>query len=86
MLLLKKKHNKILMEPQIAKKSIKSIREVIKDLCYMPERFPVFASKKGLVNGVHRVNVKNFAIFYRVLKDKMIVSVLHVIYGGRDIE
>ena len=74
-----------LLEPQIAKRTINDILEVIRGLCYMPERFPVYISENWCDNKVHCKNAKNFMVFYRVVKDSMTVLVFHVVHGGRDI-
>lgn len=36
--------------------------------------------------GMHKVPVDNFVVFYTVDSDSMTVTVIRIVYGGRDIE
>ena len=76
----------VLIEPQIAKRLIKRIRKEVAELNRMPERHPLYDSEPWRSLGVRRLNIGNFAAFYIVVKDNLTVSVLSIIYGGRDID
>lgn len=69
-----------LCEPGIALNQINRIRKAIFSLHEMPERFPVYT------RGFHRMNVDNYAAFYQISHQTGMVSVVAVIYGGRDID
>ena len=75
-----------LMEPRIAAGLIGRIRKAIESLDQMPERFPLYDREPWRSQGIRRMNADNFASFYVVMKDSHTVSVLAVIYGGRDID
>ena len=75
-----------LMEPQIAARLVGTIREAIESLDRMPERFPLYDSEPWRSQGIRRLNIDNFAAFYIVVKDNYTVSVLTVMYSGRDID
>ena len=75
-----------LLEPRIAIGVIARIRKAIESLDKMPERFPLYDREPWRSQGIRRLNVDNFASFYVVMKDSRTVSVLAVIYGGRDID
>ena len=75
-----------LMEPQIAARLVGSIRKAIEGLDRMPERFPLYDSEPWRSQGIRRLNIENFAAFYLVVKDNFTVSVLTVMYSGRDID
>ncbi len=36
--------------------------------------------------GIHKVPVDNFVIFYTVADDNHIVTIIRIVYGGRDIK
>ena len=36
--------------------------------------------------GMHKLPVDNFVVFYTVDGDSMTVTVIRIVYGGRDIE
>ena len=75
-----------LTEPQIAARLVGSIREEIESLDRMPERFPLYDSQPWRSRDIRRLNVGNFAAFYVVVKDNRTVSVLAVMYSGRNID
>lgn len=76
----------MLQEPVIAERLVGRIRKAIEGLDRMPERFPFYDSEPWRSQGIRRMNVGNFAAFYIVIKDDFTVSVLTVMYSGRDID
>ena len=74
------------MEPQIAERLVRLIRKAVKGLDCMPERFPLYASEPWCSRGIRRLNIEKFAAFYIVVKRTRTVSVLAVMYSGRDID
>ena len=75
-----------LMEPEIALGFVKRIRKAIEGLDKMPERYPLYDSEPWRSQGIRRINIDNFAAFYIVQRNPNTVSVLAIIYGGRDID
>ncbi len=74
-----------LESPLTAKDLIKTILISIKDLNFMPNRFPIY---KELNNGItiRRMPVENFTVFYSVDDTKERVVIHKVIYSKRDID
>ena len=75
-----------LREPQTAYRLLGRIRKAIEDLDHMPERFPLYELEPWCSRGIRRLNIENFSAFYLVTKDSLTVSVLTVIYSGRNID
>jgi toxin ParE1/3/4 len=76
----------VLMAPETAANLVQRIREAVSGLEKFPERYPLYDREPWRSRGVRRMNIENFAAFYVVVKAPNIVSVLAVIYGGRDID
>lgn len=74
-----------LESPLTAKDLIKTILISIKDLNFMPNRFPIY---KELNHGItiRRMPVENFTVFYSVDDTKERVVIHKVIYSKRDID
>ena len=72
----------VLCEPAVALRLIRRIYKAIASLREMPERYPVYDAALGL----RRMNVGNYAVFYRVMPQKNLVAVHAVLYGARDID
>ena len=71
--------------PLTAKELIKTIIISIKNLNFMPKRFPIY---KKLDNGIiiRRMPVENFSVFYSVADKESTVVIHKVIYSKRDID
>lgn len=52
----------------------------------MPSRNPVVDWEPWKSMGIHKVLVDNFVIFYTVADDNHIVTIIRIVYGGRDIK
>lgn len=50
-----------------------------------PERNPLYRDEPWYNQGVRFLSVKNYLIFYTVKSDNEIVSIVRIMYGGRDI-
>ena len=69
-----------LLSPENADAQLARLEERIESLDTMPKRFPVY--KKD----IRRLPVDHYLVFYTVDDSCKTVSVLRVMYGGRDIE
>jgi len=58
----------------------------ILSLDHMPERFRRYSREPWLSRGLRIMPVDNYCVFYIPDLDKKTVSVIRVIYGGRDID
>lgn len=75
-----------LQAPQAAKNVTTKIRNEIRLLANMPERFALVEWEPWASMKMRRVPVGNYAVFYTVDDDTGIVSVIRIFYGGRDIK
>ncbi len=75
-----------LLAPEIASGQLERIEKCIMSLDYMPERFKFYDREPWKSRGLHMVAVDNYCVFYIVDNSDMTVSVMRVMYGGRDIE
>ena len=65
---------------------VQRIRESIRDLSKFPFRYQMVEWEPWASMGMHRFSVNNYAIFYFVDEDEATVEIVHIFYGGRDIE
>lgn len=75
-----------LLVPETATKQVNRIFDMIATLDEMPERFPRYEKEPWFTRGLRKVSVDNFIIFYLPVEQAHDVVVLHVFYGGRNIE
>ena len=62
------------------------IREAVRKLDTMPERHESVDWEPWSSIGMHKLPVDNYIVFYLVDNVKRTVTVIRVLYGGRDIE
>lgn len=74
-----------LHEPDIATAQVNRIREEVRSLDFMPLRYSLVDWEPWRSKGVHKVSVNNFVVFYTANAETMVVTILRIIYGGRDI-
>lgn len=73
-----------LKAPKTAEALIDLIEENILALNILPNRYPLTEEEPWHTEGVHRMPVKNFLVYYVVLDEAQRVEVIAVIYGRRD--
>lgn len=69
-----------------AKGQIDRIRKEIRSLDTMPARYSLVDWEPWKSLKMHKVTVDNFVVFYTIDPDAMIVTIIRIMYGGRDIE
>lgn len=74
----------VLLVPETAIKWLNKLEMEISSLSMMPERFPLTEEEPWKTNGIRKMLVKGFVVYYWVNKDKKIVTVTAVIYCKRD--
>lgn len=74
-----------LVEPEIATKLTDKIMKAIRTLDEMPQRYRLFDEEPWRNRGLRILPVNNYLIFYLSDEEKAIVTILRIIYGGRDI-
>lgn len=75
-----------LLEPEIAARQLDRIEKGILSLDEMPERFKVFEKEPWYSRGLRQMPVDNFIVFYISKAEDETVTVIRVMYGGRDID
>ena len=75
-----------LLVPGTAEGQVNRIRKTIRSLDFMPSRNPVVDWEPWKSMGMHKVLVDNFAVFYTVDDVSFTVTIIRIVYGGRDIQ
>lgn len=73
-----------LREPAIAKKLVDKIKEVVMSLSEMPARHSLVADEKLANQGIRKIMVDNYIVFYIVSKKYETVTVVRILYSRRD--
>ena len=74
-----------LLAPLTAKNQVNRIRTMIRSLDSFPSRYPIVDWEPWKSMGMHRVPVDNYAIFYTVDNQNLLVTIIRIVYSGRDI-
>ena len=75
-----------LKAPQAAKNVTRRIRDVIRSLADMPQRYALVEWEPWASMKMHRVPIGNYVVFYTADDETYIVTITRIFYGGRDIE
>ena len=81
---IKKYIEEELLEPDVAKNTIDSLKEEIKSLSHMPARIKLTDEEPWRSEGIHRMRVKNYYVYFWIDEDNAKVQVTSVIYVARD--
>lgn len=73
-----------LLEPSIAKRYAKLIKEEIQNLEYLPQKFAIIDPKIVKYDNFRKSVIKNYIAFYRINEEEKIVNVERILYGGSD--
>ena len=73
-----------LLAPQAAYNLLSEMRNKVALLNSAPERNPLVDAKKWREQGIRKILVKNFIMYYWVDKEHQIVHITAVVYGKRD--
>ena len=73
-----------LLAPEAADKLLDKMREAIAKLSVMPERYAIIEEEPWKQEGIRKVIVNNFLIYYWVDAENLKVQVIAVIYNRRD--
>ena len=73
-----------LHEPASASRIYGSIREAVMDLDHMPMRFQVVEDERFAKEGVRKLLVENYMVFYNVDEAARRVHVLRILYNRRE--
>lgn len=75
-----------LLSPQSAERLLSRIETSIMSLDNMPYRFSAYDKEPWRSRGVRKMTVDNFLVFYIPDDEKRCVTVIRIMYGGRDID
>lgn len=74
-----------LLAPENASGQLDRLEKNILRLEQMPERFRIYEEEPWHTRGLRIMPVDNFVVLYIPDKEKGIVTIIRVMYGGRDI-
>lgn len=69
-----------------AEGQVNRIRKAIRSLDFMPSRNPIVDWEPWKSMGMHKVPVDNFVVFYTVDDVALTVTIIRIVYGGRDMQ
>lgn len=75
-----------LFEPKIAENQVNRIRNSIKKLGVLPERHKLVDWEPWSSLGTRSFVIDNFIVYYLVNQDYKFVSIIRILYGGRNVE
>ena len=75
-----------LLSPENAEKQLERLEKQILSLDEMPERFPRYGKEPWHSRGLRFVAVDNYILFYLTDVEEQVVTILRVMYSGRNIE
>ncbi len=75
-----------LLVPGTAESQVNKIRKTIRSLALMPFRNPIVDWEPWKSMGMHKAPIDNFVIFYTVDSPALTVTIIRIVYGGRDIQ
>lgn len=69
-----------------AKEQTDRLRKEIRSLSFMPERYERVDWEPWHSQGIRKVPVDNYIIYYRANGEDLSVEIVRIFYGGRDVE
>jgi addiction module RelE/StbE family toxin len=75
---------KELREPSTAQHLITKIAESILNLEQMPQRYALVSDERLANQGIRKLLVDNYIVFYVVSEKNQSVSIIKILYGKRD--
>ena len=73
--------SKILLEPEVARRWSDRIKKEILTLDNMPLRYPLVDAEPWRTEGIHKMAVENFIVYYWVNEDTTTVWITAIVYG-----
>lgn len=75
-----------LLEPETATKTLERIENNILSLSELPNRFKVYENEPWNKRNLRQMPVDNFIVFYISTVEDETVTIIRILYGGRDID
>ena len=73
-----------LLSPDVASQWMQHIKKELASLDSLPNRYPLAEEEPWHTEGIRKMIVKNFLVYYWVEEEKKTVWVTAVVYGRRD--
>ena len=74
----------VLQSPETARQWLERVKLEISSLRTMPNRYPLTPEEPWRSEGIHKMPVENFLVYYCINESQRIVWVTVVVYGRRD--
>ena len=74
----------VLKAPEAADDTVLTIRKAIRDLNFMPQRYAILPEDFFEKEGIRRMQVRNYFVYFNVDEANMRVNILDVLYVGRE--
>ena len=75
-----------MQSPQTAEGQLFRLEKAIASLDQMPERYRVYEHDKWKERNLKIMSVNNYLVFYIPSQEEMTVTVMRIMYGGRDVD
>ena len=76
--------SKVLQASTVAKHWAARIKKELASLSTMPARYPLTEEEPWHTEGVHKMSVENFLVYYWIDEEKKIVWITAIVYARRD--
>lgn len=74
----------VLKAPEAADDTVLTIRKAIRDLNFMPQRYAILPEDFLEKEGIRRMQVRNYFVYFNVDENNKRVNILDVLYVGRE--
>lgn len=75
-----------LLEPETARNQLQRIMDAVTNLNEMSMRYRHYEKEPWHSKGLRVLPIDNYLAFYLPMESKMVVAVIRIMYGGRDVE
>lgn len=76
--------SKVLQASTVAKRWAARIKKELASLSTMPARYPLTEEEPWHTEGIHKMSVENFLVYYWIDEAKKIVWITAIVYARRD--
>ena len=76
--------SRVLLTPQAAGSWSLRIKKAIKSLDELPHRYPLVEEEPWRTEGIRKMPIDNFIVYFRINEDTATVWITAVVYGKRD--
>lgn len=73
-----------LREPKTARALVQRIQKEVYELAELPMRYAVVMDERLAAQGIRKMLVESYLVFYKVTEENGLVTVLRILHGRRD--